>query len=142
VAGQQTVCGCADHHPVWQLTGRRQNFFLAPKTRSQVQEKNSERKRAASKRKHNHEQEQFRRSNPQTVTTICSWLGIQVRYLVYKDRRRVHIPRACIVGRESWSQDLAAELHRRSLDVTLFPGGGCISSTNETSSYATNRTRQ
>jgi len=27
-------------------------------------------------------------------------------------------------GVESWSQDLAAELHRRDLDVTLFQGGG------------------
>jgi 1,2-diacylglycerol 3-alpha-glucosyltransferase len=27
-------------------------------------------------------------------------------------------------GVESWSQDLAAELHRRNLDVTLFQGGG------------------
>src|SRR5579859_602972 len=27
-------------------------------------------------------------------------------------------------GVESWAQDLAAELHRRGMDVTLFQGGG------------------
>ena len=30
VAGQHPVCGCADNHPVWQVTYRWQDLFLAP----------------------------------------------------------------------------------------------------------------